>query len=348
MDSIEYRSGMEFRVSGRRLEGVALRYGEPARDRDELFLPGSLAPVPPSVPLNLQHDQSLQVAAAELQDGPDALRMVAELPENSGAWSLVNRGALGGLSIEFRARQEHTDGSTRVVEAAELVGLALVDEGAYDTAIEARVKTLPMTGLMRYDQTRTVAQRGRRRKLRHGPGWTEIENEDGSLGGVVWTIDAKRLEQLVKAEVDRKYRDRDIRLATEREVDLRVGRSRTAPGSVIASVLGGTLDVWATSQGLKWATRGKLPETQALREVDEQLQAGLRMESHPIYLPNTARADNGIRVIPEPGNPDVDIEIVESGVLTGIALYPAASPIAGSAPDVELAARRRRAIWSLV
>ena len=308
MNSIEYRSGLEFRITGRRLEGIALRYGEPARDRDELFLPGSLAPVPASVPLNLQHDQSLQVGRARLEDGPAALRMNCELHPDSGAWSLVQRGALGGLSIEFRARQERLDGSTRVLEAAELVGLALVDSGAYATEVEARVRTLPMSGLMRYDQTRTIAQTGRRRKRRFGRGWADYAIK-----------------------------------SPDREIVLQVGRSRTQPGTVIASKLGGTLRMSTSTEGVAWATRGKLPETQALRELREQELAGIAIASTPIFLPDTSREDGGIRIEPEAGNPDVDIEVIESAVLTGIALYPAASPEAGSEPDVTI--KRRARLW---
>ena len=59
-------------------------------------------------------------------------------------------------------------------------------------------------------------------------------------------------------------------------------------------------------------------------------------------LPDTRREDGGVRIEPEEGNPDVDIEVIESAILTNIGLYPAASPGAGSVADVEAADRRRR------
>ena len=125
-------------VFGRRLEGVALRYNRRAIDRAELFAPGAFAPVPLSVPLNLQHDPELKLGAAHLVDGIDVLRMTADLPEGSGVLDLVKRKSLRGLSVEFKSIQEDTvDGARRILKAA-LEGLAVVDAGSYETELEAR------------------------------------------------------------------------------------------------------------------------------------------------------------------------------------------------------------------
>ena len=129
----ERRAGGEFRVEGRILTGIALRYGDVAPEFRERFAPGSLAPVP-AVPLNLQHDAGLvilEAGAYELTDGPESLEVRAELPERSAAVQLVRRRALSGFSIEFHAREERSEGGLRVISAATLTGLALVDRGAY-------------------------------------------------------------------------------------------------------------------------------------------------------------------------------------------------------------------------
>ena len=131
MAAPEHRAGCEFRVAGRTLSGVAMRYGDIAPDFRERFLPGAFGPVS-TIPVNLQHDGAIIVAPdALLTDTPRELRVRAELPEGSAALALVRRGALNGFSVEFHAKAERREAGIRVVERAELTGLALVDAGAY-------------------------------------------------------------------------------------------------------------------------------------------------------------------------------------------------------------------------
>ena len=128
---VEHRLAPEFRVSGRTLSGRALVYGDTAPDFRERFEPGAFGEVR-TVPINLQHDPRLVVAErAILTDSPRELRVRADLPEGSAALALVKRGVLSGFSIEFHARAERREGGIRVIERAELSGLALVDRGAY-------------------------------------------------------------------------------------------------------------------------------------------------------------------------------------------------------------------------
>ena len=130
----EHRAGCEFRVQGRTLSGVAMRYGDVSPDFRERFLPGAFGEVR-SLPVNLQHDPGIVVAAdALLADSPRELRVRADLPEGSAALALVKRGALNGFSIEFHAKAERREAGVRVVERADLTGLALVDRGAYPGA----------------------------------------------------------------------------------------------------------------------------------------------------------------------------------------------------------------------
>ena len=134
---IEHRSGTEFRVAGRTLTGRALVYGDVAPDFQERFVPGSLAPVP-AVPMNLQHDAGtvlLAPGAYVLNDTERALEVRAELPASSAALALVRRGSLSGFSVEFRAQSERRESGIRVVERAELTGIALVDRGAYPQSL---------------------------------------------------------------------------------------------------------------------------------------------------------------------------------------------------------------------
>ena len=140
---IERRAGLNFRVQGRTVSGTALRYGDVAdmgRFR-EMFVSGAFRPIG-SVALNLQHDESRVLAKTGnglvLADGPRSLEVRAEL-SGKAEHELVRRGVLRGFSIEFRAKNQRYEGGTRIIESAELTGIALCDEPAYPESIaEAR------------------------------------------------------------------------------------------------------------------------------------------------------------------------------------------------------------------
>lgn len=129
--------GVEFRVSedGRSIVGVAVRYGDRARLADgvmERFQPGAFgdSDALPDVPLNLQHTETRISGPVAWQDSADALRFRAEGIE-PGVAALIRRGAVRGVSVEFRALAENRSGRERIIERAELTGLAIVDRGAY-------------------------------------------------------------------------------------------------------------------------------------------------------------------------------------------------------------------------
>ena len=133
--AIEHRAGVEFRVQGRTLSGVAMRYGDVAPGFNERFVPGAFGDVPIAIPINVQHDPSMVAAeSAILIDSKRELRVRADLPEGSAALALVRRGALNAFSVEFKPQSERREAGIRIVERADLTGLALVDQGAYPAA----------------------------------------------------------------------------------------------------------------------------------------------------------------------------------------------------------------------
>ena len=128
---MEVRAGVEFRVAGRTLSGRALVYGDVAPQFAERFEFGAELAAPA---LNLQHDPSMVVVPAGgyvVTDTRRALELRAVLRAESAALKLVKRGALNGFSIEFNARAERREAGIRVIERADLTGIALVDQGAY-------------------------------------------------------------------------------------------------------------------------------------------------------------------------------------------------------------------------
>ena len=136
---VEHRLAHEFRISGRTLSGAAMVYGSVSPDFNERFVPGALQHSG-RIDINLQHDASIVVAhGAVLTDGPRELRVRAELPADSAALALVKRSTLNGFSVEFVSRTETREAGIRVIERADLTGLALVDRGAYpDAVVEIR------------------------------------------------------------------------------------------------------------------------------------------------------------------------------------------------------------------
>ena len=157
----ELAAPLEVRVAGRTLTGAAMVYGSEARDRREMFEPGSLVPVYP-VTLNLQHDPSREIATTadgslRLADTADALNISADLREGSAELELVRRGALRGLSVEFAPLRERRESGLRVVSRAALPAIGLVDVGSYETAVELRHAAATLNVESRVRMGRTLA-----------------------------------------------------------------------------------------------------------------------------------------------------------------------------------------------
>ena len=140
MAALERSAPLEIRAAGRTLTGEAVRYGQRATDRPERFEAGAFAPLGP-LALNLQHDPAIVLATTgdglAVTDTPRALEVRASLRPGA-ALTLLRRGVLRGLSVEFRALAERTEGGVRVIERAALEGLGLVDEPAYSGRLEVR------------------------------------------------------------------------------------------------------------------------------------------------------------------------------------------------------------------
>ena len=158
----EHTAPLEVRVSGRTLTGTVLLYGQRARDRAEMFEPGSLEPLEP-VTLNLQHDPERRIASTgdgtlRLSDTPEALTLEADLRAGSAELELVRRGVLTGLSVEFHSLAETRAGGLRVLQRAAYPAVGLVDRSSYRTAVELRraTETLNLESRVRMGRTMTA------------------------------------------------------------------------------------------------------------------------------------------------------------------------------------------------
>jgi len=148
---IEHRYADLGEVEGRTLTGLALPFETEARigTMRERFARGSVQSSGEAI-LNRQHQRSIPLAREpetlvfEVTDS--GLLMRAVLPETREAddtLALVRARVLRGLSVEFVAHRERFLAGVRVIEAATVRGLAVVDSGAYQTGLSVRQHDIP-------------------------------------------------------------------------------------------------------------------------------------------------------------------------------------------------------------
>ena len=122
-----------------------MRYGDVSPSHRERFAPGSIR-FAEVVHLDIDHDPEIAVAFApggglQLRQDRGALRMIADLlpvPASDRALAEVRAGK-SGLSVEFKALSERQDGDVRVIEAARLGGIGIVQSPSYvEATVEAR------------------------------------------------------------------------------------------------------------------------------------------------------------------------------------------------------------------
>ena len=132
----------EDRLGPGRLFGVLMKYNTRAKDRDELFLPGSLSWDSTGIVVNRQHSRSSPVLRAVPTIVGDEVLIDAPLPDSTAgrdAAAEIRSGLLTGLSVEFRATAQTIVGGIRRISAAVLSGAAIVDSASYPTSsVEVR------------------------------------------------------------------------------------------------------------------------------------------------------------------------------------------------------------------
>ena len=143
MDAIEYRfASMEVRDAGAVVEGVAMPYGTVARIMgafDESVEAGAFKFG--DVVLNRMHVREDLIARTDggglsLTDSASTLTLRADIPKyREDIRDQVNRRILRGFSVEMRVTAEDWPSpDRRIVKAAELLGIGLVDRAAYGEA----------------------------------------------------------------------------------------------------------------------------------------------------------------------------------------------------------------------
>ena len=122
--------------------GTLLRYGEQAKDRQELFEAGSLSWPPEGIVLNRQHSRAAPIMRLVPKLLGDTVVIDAALPDTAAGRdtaSEIRQGLFSGLSIEFRAIKQSFQGPLRRISQAALSAAAIVDSPSYaGSAVEVR------------------------------------------------------------------------------------------------------------------------------------------------------------------------------------------------------------------
>ena len=140
----EIRCKVEIREvegSSPRLVGTLLPFNVRAKDRPEMFLPGSVSWPEGGLVLNRQHQRGSPIMRITPTSSSTGLTVDAEIPATAAGRDAVEEirgGLLTGLSVEFRAVRESIVGGCRQIASASLSAAALVDSPSYPAPVEVR------------------------------------------------------------------------------------------------------------------------------------------------------------------------------------------------------------------
>ena len=324
--SIEHRfSPIAYR--GGHIEGTAIRYGDTARISGpggyflETVLPGAFGDITGAdAILNIMHNREKPIARTgggphdgllTLHDDAERLRLKAALPDTTDgrdAKALLEARILRGLSLEMVVSEDEIDQAARlrIITRAKLRGVALVDRPAYEQS-EAVLKRFELVedraaafaGHFDYSTDVTLSDRGRVRKQRVNPGAFSYSIQDD-----------------------------------EREITLQIGND---PEKLLGSKRAGTLELKDTAKALAFTLPAGLPDTSYSRDLQAQIRAGLIIGVQPMFRkppPDVKTPTEVSEIIPEPGNPDVEIEVIKDVVLYALAVR-MRPPDKGEASGVE-------------
>ena len=299
-----------------------MRYGSEAeipgigRERFSMFAFDRYLRSGAGTALNLQHDDTLTIGSTgdvlTLTDSPAELRMVATLPAGDAydsVLALIGDRLTTGLSVEFHAIAERLTNGVRVIQAATLPALGIVDDPAYSASgVEVRRRGRGLSGEYRYNTDRVTRDRGRRRKVRV------------SSGAFSWQLEAfaevqEKLNKSIAEAIEGAAADAVRESA--REVQLLAGRSYDAS---LASLRTGTLRLEDTPDALRFEV-DRLPDTSHARDLRAGMDSGAADYGVDLLysIPPSDVVPNAVTIETEPGT-GVEVEVINRAVLQAIAI----------------------------
>ena len=338
----ETRRG-ELRAHGRRLSGTVMAYGSEAlipgigAEKFASFAFSDYLRSGADVALNIMHEADLIVATRRggelvLSDSPTGLAMVATLPTGDAydsVLALVGDGLAEGLSVEFVAQQERRTGDARTILRAALPALGIVDTPAYDqSSVEIRARNRGLSGEYKYNVPKVIADRGVRRKVSFRP------------GAFAWQLRKfAELQEQLGTTIGKAIAEGIAQARNAYEVQLLAGR---AYDKTLASLRMGTLVLDDTADALRFNV-ATLPATTYAADLRAGMAAGAGDFGIDLLFDVAPRDAIGGEepsvMVPDPDNPDVQIEEIRYGLLRALAVVTRAPR--GNPGSVE---RRRRIV----
>ena len=293
---IERRAATLTTGEGRNLSGVAVPWDEPAdiltpdgARLSERFERGSVSLWSADLPLIEGHFGRVLARLGrglELRTDPSGLTFTAVVDKPMQPT---------GASIDFSPLRERRSGGERVISEALLNGIAVLTGGEQPAYAGARVEARQAQGEIR--QTATGALEG------------EFTYEQTSVISNSGTVRKQRIGRNAFAYV-----------ADEptREITLTIGRGA---GRTLASRRAGSLELDFGADALAFHTTRKPAATSWWADFLLQLRSGLVVFGvEPQFF--TAGVPDATSLIPEPGNPGVEIEVISRAILTSLAIVP--------------------------
>lgn len=340
-------------VAEREIRGLAMVYGAEAEIGGfrERFAPGAFAPLGEAVLLNLSHDPKRILARGgggglDMEDTAEALTIRAVLPRTrdaDDALEMVRKKVLTGLSIEFIPEKQEFRNSVRVVKKAKLTGVGVVANPAYSASVlreelrdeirvagngEVRVAGNGLEGAFFFDRDRVISDREQ-----------VLSTEKRARSVRKRRFKPRAFDYALQAL------DRDIQLIMgknwEHPLAFRMGRAPEESSALI----------WAELQALKFTIRD-LPFTSWAKDLKASIAGSAAPYGVDVIgrIPPPEVVPNAVEIIPEPGNEEVGIEVINEFLLTGISIV--SRPPRGNPGEVNLRSgspgetdRRRRHLW---
>lgn len=145
MDHVEIKADLHVDEKANTVEGLAWLYAKPDKVGD-IIVKGAIRPVMTELPMLLEHQTGQLIGLwTSIEDRADGLYVKGQFNETvlaRGVRSQIITGRRNGLSIAFRTKASMRQGANRVITAADMVEVSVVERPSHPGAHLTHVKSL--------------------------------------------------------------------------------------------------------------------------------------------------------------------------------------------------------------